>query len=56
MERDLARDQATAKDAETRAACGFNSVSKAGALAHERKCEKCQEILNKKEEVDGNSG
>lgn len=56
----LARDKATAKDAETRAACGKIAASYAGRLSHERKCKKCQEILNEtvpeKEEVDGDSG
>ena len=60
FEIDLARDKATAKDAETRAACGRVAASFAGKLSHERKCKKCQEILNEttpeKEEVDGDSG
>lgn len=58
-----ARDAATAKDAENRAVCGFVSQSKAGALAHERRCKKCQEILagdevilEEKEVEDGDSG
>ena len=61
FEIDLARDKATAKDAETRAACGRVAASFAGKLSHERRCKKCQEILNdtestEKEEVDGDSG
>ena len=57
-----ARDAATAKDADNRAVCGFVSASKAGALAHERKCKKCQEILAGDEVIieeeveDGDSG
>ena len=42
----MARDAATAKDAENRAACGYVGASVQATGAHERRCKKCQDILN----------
>ena len=65
MERSWELDAATNPDKNNIAPCGFIGATNAGKLAHQRKCKKCEEILNQpetepemeSEEVDdGDSG
>jgi len=50
------KDALIAEAKKVHCACGFMAKNSAGSYAHERSCEKCQEIIKAREVDDGDSG